>query len=156
MNSYNLWRVVTLAAVLIPRVAPAQQEAQQPTAQQAAAEAAQCARVQPVVNNIIGAAMDRLETARQSNNPTELRAAVEHLEAALRDIRMHLAPCSAAAAATDPHAGHAATPAKPAPAQPAVTGTESKPKPKPSATTPDPHAGHAGTAAKPADPGAKR
>src|SRR5918992_104391 len=119
MNSHNLWRVVTLAAVLVPPVAGGQQEAQQPSAQQAAAEAAQCARVQPVVNNILDAAMGRLETARQSNNPTEMRAAVDHLQAALRDIRTQLAPCSAAAAATDPHAGHAMPGTKP----PTVTAT---------------------------------
>ena len=185
MNTRYVGLALTLVAVLVPRVAPAQVQAQQPAAPQAAAEAVQCARVQPVVNNIIGAVMVRLETARQSNSPTEMRATVDHLEAALRDIRTQLAPCSAAATATDPHAGHtmpgtkgtaapatqpqtpppgaadphaghAATPAKSAPAQPAVTGAESKPKPRPRAVTADPHAGHSGTAATPADPAARR
>lgn len=186
MKIHCLRLAIAVAVVLVPQIAIAQHEQHQPGAQPASGELMQCARVQPVVDNIISAAMGRLETARQSNNPTEMRAAVDHLEAALRDIRTQLAPCSAATAAADPHAGHtmpspkqptgtgapatqpqtpatvdphaghAATPAKPAPAQPAVTGAESKPKAKPSAAAPDPHAGHSATPAKPADPAAKR
>jgi YHS domain-containing protein len=187
MSTHNVWRAVTVAAALFPRVAGAQHDAHQSPAPQAAAEAAQCARVQPVVTNIIDAAMGRLETARQSNNPTEMRAAMDHTEAALRDIRTQLAPCSAAAAATvphagqatpstkqptgtaapatrpqappgaaEPHAGHVATPPKPASARPATAGAGSTSKTKPPAAAPDPHAGHPGAVAKPADPAAKR
>jgi YHS domain-containing protein len=43
--------------------------------------------------------MTRVESARLSNNPAEMRAAVDQLEAALRDIRAQLAPCAAAEAA---------------------------------------------------------
>src|SRR5918994_1641333 len=137
MSTHNVWRAVTVAAVLFPRVAGAQHDAHQSPAPQAAAEAAQCARVQPIVTNIIDAAMGRLETARQSNNPTELRAAVDHTEAALRDIRTQLAPCSAAAAATVPHAGQT-TPSTKQPTGSAAPATQ--PPAPPGAA--DPHAGH--------------
>ena len=83
----------------------AQHEAHQP-APQASAGMAPCAQVQPVVDSIIAAAMARLESARLSNSAAEMRAAVDHVESALRDIRTQLSPCTAAAAAPDPQAGH--------------------------------------------------
>jgi YHS domain-containing protein len=153
MSIHKLPLAIALTATFVSGVATAQHEAQGTGAGQASPEMVQCGRVQPVIDAIITAAMARVETARLSNNPAEMRAAVDHLEAALRDIRAQLAPCSAAAAATDPHAGHAATPAKPAPVQPVVPRAKAKPTEKPSA--PDPHAGHSGTAAKPGDPGVK-
>jgi YHS domain-containing protein len=153
MSIHKLPLAIALTATIVSGVATAQHEAHQAGVGQASPEMVQCGRVQPVIDAIITAAMARVETARLSNNPAEMRAAVDHLEAALRDIRAQLAPCSAAAAATDPHAGHAATPARPAPVQPVVPGAKAKPTEKPAA--PDPHAGHSGTAAKPGDPGAK-
>jgi YHS domain-containing protein len=74
--------------------------------QAASADVTQCLRVQPAIENIITAARGRAEAARLSNSPTEMRAAVEQLDAALRDIRAQSAPCSLAAASTDAHAGH--------------------------------------------------
>jgi YHS domain-containing protein len=106
MNIQSLRFAIALAATLAPGVAMAQHEAHQAGARQATPDMGQCARVQPVIDNIIAAAMVRVESARLSNSPAEMRAAVDHLEAALRDIRAQLAPCSAAASATDPHAGH--------------------------------------------------
>lgn len=106
MNTHSLQLAMAFAAALVPGGALAQHEAHQPGAGQASPEIGQCARVQPVVDNIIAAAMARLELARQSNNPAEMRAAVDQLEAALRDIRTQLAPCSAVAAVADPPAGH--------------------------------------------------
>jgi YHS domain-containing protein len=105
MNIHSLL-AIAFTATFVPGVATAQHEAHQADAGQATPEMVQCARAQPVINNIIAAAMARVESARLSNNPAEMRAAVDDLEAALRDIRAQLAPCSAAAAATDPHAGH--------------------------------------------------
>lgn len=95
---------IAFTAAFVPGVAVAQQEAHQAAAPQASPEMSQCTRVQPVVERIIAVGMARLESARQTNSPAEMRAAVDHLEAAFRDIRAQLAPCSAAAA--DPHAGH--------------------------------------------------
>lgn len=106
MNTHSVRLAIALSAAFVPGLAVARHEANQAGAPQASAEMAQCARVQPVVDSILAAAMARLELARQSNNPAEMRAAVEHLEAALRDIRTQLAPCSSAAAATDSQGGH--------------------------------------------------
>jgi YHS domain-containing protein len=127
MKEHYLWFVVAFTLALAPCVAAAQHDAHQPGAVPAAPEMAQCARVQPVVGSIIAAATDRLESSRQSNSPAEMRAAVDHLQAALRDIRTQLTPCSAppsqpAPAAADPHAGHTTTPAQVTPkSAPAAT-----------------------------------
>jgi len=128
MNAHGLRLAVLLTTTFAPGMAAAQDHVQHPGTPQASTEAAQCARVQPVVDNIIAAAMSRLESARQSNHPAEMRAAVDHLEGALRDIRTQLAPCSAAAAAADPHAGHtmAGTQQSPGPAPPAAPMDHSK------------------------------
>ena len=159
---------IVVSAALAPGVARAQHEAHQTgSSQPSSAELSQCLRVQPVIQSIIVAATARLEAARVSNSPAEMRAAVDHLEAALRDIRTQLAPCSAAGATTDPHtrhtmpgmqqpaagttampagaadphAGHA-MPSPPGPSKraPAATPTPGKP---PAGPTTDPHAGHA-------------
>jgi YHS domain-containing protein len=73
----------------------------------AAADATKCARAQPGIEKIISAAMARADAARQSNNPAELRAVLDQLAAALRDIRAQSAPC---AASKDPDAGHMTAP----------------------------------------------
>jgi hypothetical protein len=103
------------AMTIAPGLAWAQHEAHRPASAPASApasgsDAAQCLRVQPVIGNIISAALDRAEAARLSNSPTEMRAAIESLAAALRDIRAQSAPCSTAAPSTEPHAGHPAPP----------------------------------------------
>jgi hypothetical protein len=98
---------IAFAASFIPSLAWTQHEAHQPAPpQSSSAELTQCLRVQPVIENIITAATARAEAARLSNSPSELRAAVDHLEAAIRDIRAQLAPCTVAAGPADPHAGH--------------------------------------------------
>jgi YHS domain-containing protein len=133
MRIYSLRLAIALAAPLIPHSAWAQHEAHQATSPHVqSAELTQCLRVQPVIDNIITAAMGRAESARLSNSPSEMRAAVESLEAALRDIRAQSEPCSTAAASTSPHVGH-------------TMGTESPTTGAPSqapAGTADPHAGH--------------
>lgn len=106
MKTCSLQLAVAMTIALLPRAALAQHEHHQPGAQQASAEMMQCARVQPLVDNIVTGAMARLETARQANSPSEMRAAVDHLETALRDIRAQLEPCTTAAAAAAPHAGY--------------------------------------------------
>ena len=108
-----------------------------------------CAQVQPAVHNIIAEATRRLEAARQTHDPAQMRAAVDFFGSALRDIRTQLAPCAAPPAAADRHAGHVMpkteppAPASATPAQPAIAV--------------DPHAGHQMPAAKaaPAAPSAK-
>jgi YHS domain-containing protein len=92
-----------------------------------------CAQAQPAIESILKNASARLEAARLANSAVEMRAAIDHLQGAMRDLQLQLAPCSALQAAADPHAGHA-TPATTAPSLPAPAPTR-----KPAA---DPHAGH--------------
>lgn len=136
MTIQTVQLVGVFTAAFLPGVALAQHAAQQAGAPQSSAEMLQCARIQPVVDNIIAAAMTRLESARQSNTPAEMRAAVDQLEAALRDIRAQLAPCAAAAAAADAHAGMT-MPGKQTPPSAAA------PAQQPAPGVADPHAGHA-------------
>jgi copper resistance protein B len=139
MKSKNLLITVGTLA-LLPGVLAAQQSQQAAATQTPETPLASCAQVQPAVENIIAGAMSRLESARQTNDPAQMRAAVDHLGSALRDIRIQLAPCAAPAAA-DPHAGHAMPKTPP----PAATVPTTKP-----ATAADPHAGHDMPATKPA------
>ena len=122
------------AVALLPNLAGAQHEEHSASNPQAEnAELMRCVRVQPVIQNIIGAAARQAEAARLSNSPSELRAALDHLEAALRDIRVQSEPCGAAAAAGVPHAG---------PTMPSTpSGSPSAPA-QPPVGAPDPHAGH--------------
>jgi YHS domain-containing protein len=96
MNTHRLRLAVALTAAFMPGIAVAQHEAHQGGAGEGSPEMVQCARVQPVVDNIITGAMARVESARQSNSAADMRAAVDQLEGALRDIRRQLAPCAAA------------------------------------------------------------
>lgn len=141
MQSSRCLRYVIAYAVPLLSSAPASARHVDAPVVGQAANLAQCAQVQPAVENIITASMTRLEAARQSNDPAQLRAAVDFLGTALRDIRTQLAPCAVPAAAADPHAGHV----MPKPEAPAA------PPAKPGAAA-DPHAGHAKPAAKPAPP----
>lgn len=135
MNRRMTRLAMALAVGFIPTVASAQHDAHHAAGTQPPnAELTQCLRVQPVIANVIEAAMARAEAARLSNAPTELRAAVDQLEAALRDVRAQSEPCSRAAASVDPHAGHM-MPGMPPPSSP--------PTQAPAATS-DPHAGHGG------------
>lgn len=127
------------AFALLQGVALAQ-HAHQTGATQPPAPLASCAQVQPVVENIIAEAMRRLEQARQTNDPAQMRAAVDHFGSALRDISTQLAPCAAPAAAVDPHAGHAMPKTEP----PAGAGAT----PAKSGAVADPHGGHQMPAAK--------
>ncbi|MGH7185376.1 MAG: YHS domain-containing protein [Pseudomonadota bacterium] len=181
MNTHSLRLAIAITAGLIPNLAWAQHDAHQAASAQApSAELTQCVRVQPVIDNIITAATARAEAARLSNSPTDMRAAVEHLEAALRDIRAQSAPCATAAASSAPHAGHpmpgTQPPTAPAPVQPPAAtdphaghmmpsaaapskgATAAKPAPRtpPKPAASDPHAGHTASGAAPAAKAASR
>ncbi len=132
MNARILRLLIAVAVALVPSVAAAQHDAHQ-AAPSGGADMAQCAQVQPLIQNIVAAATARLESARQSNNPADMRAAIDSLESALRDIRTQLAPC--AAAVTDPHAGHTVPNMQPAAGDAPAASS-------PAATAPDAHAGH--------------
>ena len=147
MNIHSLRIAVAFAAALAPGVAMAQHEAHQAGSGQPPPEMLQCGRAQPAVDKIIAAAMTRVESARLSNNPAEMRAAVDHLEGALRDIRAQLAPCAAGEAA----AGHTMPGMPPAPAAPAAAPMDHSKMPMGGAPVAKP--GAAG-GAKPAAPAA--
>lgn len=110
----------------------------------AAAEVTQCAQAQMVVDQLLAAGMQRLDSARQSNAATDLRAAVESVQNTMRDARAQFAACAAAYAQTHtaPHAGHN-IPAAPAPGVQAPTPAPmdhskmpmGNPSTKPAATT---------------------
>lgn len=92
----------SLAAGLFPPAASvAQHQGHQPSPGQSptSADSAQCARAQLLVTGTLDAAMARLETARQANSPAQMRAAVDALQGALRDVKAQLAPCIAMQAA---------------------------------------------------------
>ena len=103
MKDHAFRLLIAVAAALVPSVAAAQHDAHQ-AAPASAADMAQCAQAQPLIQNIVAAATARLESARQSNNPADMRAAIDSLESALRDIRTQLAPCTAAT--PDPRGAH--------------------------------------------------
>ena len=117
--------------------APHQEPQPAPGRPQAGAESVQCAHAQPAIASTIEAAMARLETARQANSPAQMRAAIDDLQGALRDVRVQLAPCAAMSTATE---GRATT------TPPAATASPGNmPATKPAAASPpavDPHVGH--------------
>ena len=151
--------IVSLAG--LPSSAIAQQDAQQATgAVQRDAALAECAQVQPAVQQLLDAASTRLEAARQTNDAKELRAAVDVLDAALRDLRAQLAPCKKVDTGGS-HAGHAmpnvqrapaAAPGTPAmaPGSPTTAPAAVAPAAKPPTGAVDPHAGHTMPATTPA------
>lgn len=150
MKPHRVRIAIVLAGVLAPAAA-AQHEGHLAAVPQLSAQMAQCAQVQPLVENIIAAATTRLESARQSNDPAQMRAAVDHLHGALRDLRTQLVPYAAAGAAAEPHEGQAMPPSTKPPAGHTMPPTAAAPKDTPptSPAVPDPHAGHKMPAAKP-------
>lgn len=97
--------VVALSAAV---TVAAQHEGPQttPAPQPPAAMGAQCVQAQRVVVVTLDAASERLETARQTNSPAAMRAAIDDLQAVLRDVRTRLAGCTPLGTAAEPHAGH--------------------------------------------------
>lgn len=178
-----------LATVFAALLCPASAIAQQPPpvdhsahgATPQAAGADDCMTAQSKVSATAATARERLETARQTNEPAKLRAAVDEALLAIGALLSATEPCRTAppmagmagmdhsamaapqpgapvsprppAAAADPHAGMNMPNA---PARPAA-----RPAAKPAAKPADPHAGmNMGTPAKPAarpraTPGAK-
>jgi len=65
----------------------------------AAAEVTQCAQAQMMVDQLLATAMQRLDSARQSNAAADLRAAVDSLQNTMRDARAQLAACASTQAA---------------------------------------------------------
>ena len=118
--------VIAAVAVLSGATAVAQQPPGPPTT--AAAEVTQCAQSQMVVDRLLATAMQRLDSARQSNAAPDLRAAVDSLQNMMRDARAQLAAC----ASTTPAApmDHSKMPMATAPTAMPATGAK-PPSPAP-------------------------
>lgn len=67
-----------------------------------------CVQSQQQVMALVDAANQRIELARQTNEPAAMRNAIDDFQATLSAVRSQLASCAqlAAAPAPDPHAGH--------------------------------------------------
>jgi YHS domain-containing protein len=126
-----------------------QMPGQQPPGAPSPSLVASCVASQRQIVSLADLINGRLEEARQSNSPQQMRAALADLQAALVEIRTRAGACSPlqdAAETADPHAGHV-MPQTPAP----TTSDTPAPPPAPSAAKPgtakaaDPHAGHTST-----------
>jgi YHS domain-containing protein len=174
--THTIYVTLITSIIFAPSMAVAQDAAApgQPPAT-AAAEVTACAQAQTVADALLANAYARSESARQSNDPAEMRAAIDASQTTIRDVRAQLAACAKPDAA-DPHAGHAApaatTPAPPTPAADPHAGHMTTPRPSPAKpavapakpaapiskpTAPavkqpalDPHAGHMTTPTEPA------
>ena len=93
---------------------------QHPAAPPAAADGQDCAQAQIVVDALLQQMAARLEAARVSNSPADMRAAIDGLQTSVRDLRAQLAPCAALVPA-DPHDGHAGHGTPPKPTKPPGT-----------------------------------
>ena len=153
----NRWLIAATFA-LAPAVAAAQHEGHQgspPATAQAAdpAQLAACVEAQRQASVLLDAASQRVETARQSNQPSVLRSAVEDLQTVLSSVRTQLGACTQLQATATP-AGHnmanmpgMAKPGAPtAPPSPGATSAAGAVEPHAGHTMPvapaDPHAGH--------------
>ena len=132
------------AAIVVALVIPAAAAQEPPSPQMAGvAQAAVtgCAQAHPMAERTIEAANRRLEAARQANSPAAMRAAMDDLQAALRQLRTDIAPCAGLQSlAADPHAGHvppgtAQAPAA-APGTPVVTPGSTAPQSRPATQMP--------------------
>ena len=152
-NTQSTMRTAAFLALLWPAGAAAQQS------QPAAGD--DCMTAQSKVSVTATTARDRLETARQTNEPAKLRAAVDEAMIAIGALLAATEPCRTApamagmdhstqaapqpgapvsprppAAAADPHAGmNMGTPAK------AAANPRATPGAKPASKAADPHAG---------------
>ncbi len=139
MQSIGMTAIAAVLVVPTPASAADQQSAPQiPPVAQAAVTG--CAQAHPLAERTIEAANRRIEAARQANSAAAMRAAVDDLQAALRQLRTDIAPCAGLESlAPDPHAGHVTPATAQAPAAPA------------SGAVADPHADHV-TPASPQTP----
>jgi hypothetical protein len=104
MTTHGFLTIAALAVAASSLPAAQHEGHQMPAPLPARAGIAECVRAQPAVQKILAAAATRLESARQSNSPAEMRAAIDAMDGILRDLRTELAPC--VPAAPGPHDKH--------------------------------------------------
>ena len=135
-------------AMAVSNADAGQHEGHQAGTAPSAAQITECRQAQPVITELLNAAVKRLEDARLTNSAAAMRDAADDVQAALVDMRTQFAPCSVMqAVAADPRTAPAA-PATPAPAAVAAPAPQrGSPAAVPAAA--DPHAGHAAPVAPP-------
>lgn len=146
MNRRGFFLSVGLAAVAtVGNAAAGQHEGHQVGAPPSAAQVTECRQAQPVITELLNAALKRLEDARLTNSAAAMRDAADDVQAALVDMRTQFAPCSVMqAAAAEAPAGQAAPAAV---ETPAAAGTRAI-QPSPAApVAAAPHGEHAAPAA---------
>jgi YHS domain-containing protein len=119
--------LIAVACALAPAMASAQHEGHQVSAQAAAGpgadptQLAACVESQRQTSTLVEAANARLEAARQTNQPSMLRSAMEDLQTTLSTIRTQLSTCTQiqAASTAGMPAGHNMTTMPGAPNAPA-------------------------------------
>ena len=117
------------------------ERAAQPTSPADPQLVAACVQSHRQAGTITARVSRRIEAARQTNNPGDMRAAMDDLQAALTELRGVLQSCDplqGSAAQSDSHAGHARPNVTEAPAGPAeavdpVCGMKVDPKTAPRA-----------------------
>src|SRR5687767_12548988 len=148
MNKQGFLLSIGLGAVAtVGNAAAGQHEGHQVGAAPSAAQVTECRQAQPVITELLNAALKRLEDARLTNSAAAMRDAADDVQAALVDMRTQFAPCSVMQTpSAEAPAGQAAIP----PGTPAAAGTRA-PQPSPAApVAADPHGGHAAPSAPPA------
>ena len=109
MKPQSLITIVLAASVLVPAIASAQHDHGAPAAAPAGVDPAQlaaCVDAQRQTSTLVEAANARLEAARQTNQPSAMRSAMEDLQATLATIRARLDACTTFQAAAGAMAGH--------------------------------------------------
>ena len=138
--SFGLAGIVTVASA-----AAGQHDGHQAGAAPSAAQVTECRQAQPVITQLLNAALKRLEDARLTNSAAAMRDAADDVQAALVDMRTQLAPCTVMQAAAEAPASPATSTSRQpaaAPARPPVSPQRST-APAPA----DSHAGHTAPAA---------
>ena len=139
------WLIVATFA-LAPAAAGAQHEGHQTSPQTTAQGAdpvrlAACIEAQRQTSALLDAANVRLETARQTNQPSAMRSAVEDLQTVLSTARTQLGTCTQLQAATATPGSHNMA-NMPGMAKPGAPTAPPSPGATPAPGAVDPHAGH--------------
>ena len=93
-NRPTVWMIATVLG-LAPHIAAGQEHAgHQVAGEPPSADAAACTRGAQQALPVIERARARVETARQTNSPPELRAAIDDLQSALSQLTAQLTPCA--------------------------------------------------------------
>jgi hypothetical protein len=120
MSKQSARALVLVLTVFAPGIAAAQHEGHGAPAPAQPQDPAACAAAARQTLPLLDTLDRRVEAARQTNSPSELRAALAEAQSMLMSMRVRLAPCAATA---QPASAVPGPPAAPSPVQPAAPGT---------------------------------